>query len=553
MELVTAEQMARIDRRTSEVFGVPSLVLMEQAGYHVACLAADLVIRSGDRSRPVIVVAGKGNNGGDGLVAARYLHQWGFDARVILPGAPVALGADPMANLRCLQAIGVPVTGSEGIDVGQALAGAGLVIDALLGTGLKGAASGKVAEAIEMINVAGKPVLAVDVPSGLNADTGTAEGPCVRAGWTVTMCRPKLGNVLFPGAEYSGEVAVAPIPIPEEAITAEGVKTRLLSRDIVARMLPPRPRISHKGTFGHVLVIGGSTGFGGAPFLAAAAALRGGAGLVSLACPPAVAVSGPHAPEVMVHPLGGMPNHLASDIWPGIRQLIDRADVLCVGPGLGRHRDTADLLDILISGTDKPLVLDADGLNLLDSKKMAAYRGPLVVTPHPGETARLLGTERDAVQADRSEAAGRVVADMAGAGLRVCVLKGAGTVVADGEGNLLVNPIGTSALATAGTGDVLAGLIASLLAQGKEPLEAAGAGVYIHSMAGLRAARRRGERSVVVGDVILELGNALQEVEDAVEGVREDEANMRLFPLIWLTKVLTGGYVVRSARGSNAR
>lgn len=542
MELVTATEMREIDRRAVEAYGIPVLVLMEQAGFFVARAAAVMLGRvdgaAGGVPGRVLVLAGKGNNGGDGLAAARYLHQWGIGVQVALLARPEDLGPAPAENWRWLGRIGVPARALEEPDAAlRAAAGeADLIVDALLGTGLRGPAGGPLAEAIAVINEAGRPVLAVDIPSGLDADTGVPAGggPCVRAAATVTMCRPKLGMLLHPGALYCGAIAVAPIPIPEAAVRAEAAGAALLTRDAVRGMLPPRPPEGHKGTFGHVLVIGGAHGYTGAPALAALGALRGGAGLVTVACPVGIATSlAAGLNEVMVRPLSGDPDYLTVDAWPELAPLSEAADAICAGPGLGRRPETAGLLRELLKAVDKPLVLDADGLNLLDLDILADYPGPLVLTPHPGEMGRLLGTSAEEVQDGRPGAARTALARAAARGRpRACVLKGARSLVAGGGGPLLVNPTGSTALATAGTGDVLAGLVAALLAQGCAPAEAAAAGTYVHGLAGELAGEAWSERAVIAGDVLALLGAAFRRVEAAGPDPRSNAD----FPLIWLNR-----------------
>ncbi len=362
---------------------------------------------------------------------------------------------------------------------------------------------------------------------------------------TVTFCRPKLGLLLEQGAGFAGRVAVAPIPIPHEAVRRQKAGASLLTGPEVARLLPPRPAAGHKGAFGHVLVIAGAAGYEGAAALASLAALRGGAGRVTLACPGRVAAAlAGRFPEVMVRALPGE-DAFTEDAAPPVAELAAGADVLCIGPGLGRRPGTGAMLRRLLSIVERPLLLDADGLNLLDLTTLAGYAGPLVLTPHPGEMARLLGTSADAVQADRPgrvRAAARTVRDAGAPGAaRACVLKGARTLVADADGHLRLNPTRSSALATAGTGDVLSGLIAALLAQGAGPVAAASAGVYVHGLAGEIAAAERGsERAVVAGDVLDCLGRAFMRVEGETSG-RRPRGHSAPPGLIWLTRDPSAG------------
>ncbi len=552
VELLTAEEMRAVDLRAAGEFGLPVRLLMEQAGFQVARVAAEMLAEAGGgggfgavgAGRPgavvscavrpdtaaapdlwpmvqgrsnslagfrVVVLAGRGNNGGDGLVAARYLHEWGCAVEVLLFGDPKCLGEAPGAGWRLLGDLGAPrLVVGEDLPVGVALrlGAADLIVDALLGTGVRGAVEGPMASAIEAANAAGRPILAVDVPSGLDADSGRVDGPCVRAAVTVTFCRAKLGLALYPGAAYAGEVRVADIGIPDEAVRRQNAMARMLTPDDVATLLPPRPPDGHKGTFGHVLVVAGSVGYAGAPALAAMGALRAGAGLVTVAAPVPVAEAlAARLTEVMVRPLPASPEGgFSQEAWPGLAELVAMADVIAAGPGLGRGEPAGVLLRRLVSETEKPLVLDADGLNLLDLEAVAACRGPVVLTPHPGEMARLLRRNVAQVQADRAG----VVREAARRGRCVCLLKGARTLVANPDGRLWVNPTGNSGMATAGSGDVLTGVIAGLLAQGAGPLEAALAGVYVHGKAGDLAAAASGERALVAGDLPNFLGAAFR-------------------------------------------
>lgn len=544
MEVVTAREMAEIDRRAVAEFGLTVDLLMEAAGRHAAA-AAEALLPGGAGGR-VAVVAGRGNNGGDGLAAARYLHEWGRPVEVLLVGTPGELSPAAAANWERLGRTGVPRRlFPEAAGLGEALGGVALVVDALLGTGARAPLSPVLTAAVEAVNAAGRPVLAVDVPSGLDADTGRPLGACVRARATVTFCRPKLGLLLEPGAGLSGAVALAPLPIPEEAVRRQGARAGLLTRAEAARLLPPRPPSGHKGTFGHVLVVAGSAGYEGAAALASLAALRGGAGRVTLACPERVAAAlAGRFPEVMVRAAPGE-GALTEEAVAVLAELAAGAEALCVGPGLGRRPETGALLRRFLARLDTPLVLDADGLNLLDLPTLAGYAGPLVLTPHPGEMGRLLGIPPEAVQADRpgsARAAAGAVGGAGGSGTagRACVLKGARTLVAEPSGHLWVNPTGSTALATAGTGDVLAGLVAALLAQGAGPVAAAAAAAHLHGLAGEMAAVVRGsERAVIAGDVLEHLGAAFARLEG--EAARRPAGHTPGAGVIWLDREPSAG------------
>ncbi len=497
MRLVGSAEMREIDRAAIEAFGIPSINLMDRAGRAVAEAALDLAAPNGR----FVVVCGGGNNGGDGLVAARLLRGAGRDARVLALVPSERLSRDARAVLEQAQRAGVPV--DEAGELAAVEAGVGdVVVDAIFGTGLarppEGAFAGAIAR-IEAARVAGARVLAVDVPSGLSADTGRALGPCVRADRTVTFGFQKRGLVLFPGASFAGEVKVADIGIPAEAARRVPVGCELLT-EVEARLLvPPRAADAHKGDAGRLLVVAGSYGKTGAAHLALAGALRGGVGLVTLAARAEVlplALAG--RPEAMSAALAGEGPLGRADLQP-LLALAKDADAIAVGPGIPRGPETAELLRALLARARKPAVVDADGLNALAEAPaaLAELGVPLVLTPHPGEMARLCGVPAAEVQSDRIA----IAAAKARAWKATVVLKGARTVVADPEGPPAIVPGGNPGLATGGTGDVLTGLCGALLAGGLPPPAAGRVGAFVHGRAGDLAARRFGERGLVAGDL----------------------------------------------------
>lgn len=510
MLLVTSEQMREIDRRAMDEYGIPGLLLMENAGRRVAEEAARRL--GGAAGRRVVVYAGKGNNGGDGLVAARHLANAGARVLVIL-AAGDQMPPDAARNLDIARRMGLDII-PPGPDVGPILALSDLVIDALLGIGVKGEVKGPLAEAIEMINAARRLVLAVDVPSGLDADTGKIAGCCVRAGVTVTLALPKRGLYLYPGAAYVGELVVADISIPAALCRSVAGAVELLDSRRIRVCLPPRPADAHKGTFGHVLVVAGSRGYTGAAALCCRGALRAGAGLVTLGIPESLnPVMEVKLTEPMTLPLPETPSgSLAAAAAPVIRRFARPGMVLALGPGLSRQPETAELIAELVDKIDLPVVLDADALNALGTNPAALRRrkAGTVITPHPGEMGRLLGRNAASVQEDRPGTA-REAARQSGA---VVVLKGAPTVIAGPDGTLYLNPTGNAGLASGGTGDVLTGIIAGLLAQGASPLDAALAGVYVHGLAGDRAAREAGQRGMSAGDVVDALRRTFRDIEN---------------------------------------
>jgi NAD(P)H-hydrate epimerase len=491
--------MREIDRSAIEGSGIPGLALMERAGRAVADAALALAAPAGR----VVVVAGGGNNGGDGWVAARLIRAAGRDARVVALVAPEALAGDAAAVRAQADRAGVPVDG-PGAEVA---AGAGdVVIDAIFGTGLRRPPEGLFADAIAWIAAArarGARVVAVDVPSGLSADTGRPLGPCVQADRTVTFAFPKRGLVLHPGAGLAGEVTVADIGIPAEAAARIAVECELLAEADVLALLPPRRPDAHKGDAGRLLVVAGSRGKTGAAHLALTGALRGGAGLVTLAARSEVlplALAG--RPEAMSVALAGIGPLGRGDLEPLLAAAKD-VDAVALGPGIPRGPETAELLRAFLSGAGKPAVVDADGLNALaEAPGLIGTLGiPLLLTPHPGEMARLCGRSTAEVQADRIALAAAKARDWSA----TVVLKGARTVVASPGAPPAVVPTGNAGMATGGTGDVLAGLCGALVAGGLSPADAGRVGAWVHGRAGDLAAARFGERGLVAGD----LGDAI--------------------------------------------
>lgn len=516
MRVVLPSEMGLIDKAATADERIPSLELMERAGEAVARAARDMLSSTGGRR--VALLCGKGNNGGDGLVAARRLSA-SFEAVVYILGAssPEDLSPDAGSNLERL--VGTPV-------VIQWLAGAGdaeglrrdlpafdLMVDCMFGTGFKGPASGLHAAAIEAINDSGRPVLAVDIPSGVEGDTGAVTGPAVIADRTVTFAAAKVGLIQFPGAGYVGEMDVVDIGIPDSLIDSVPTSRIFMTTDEEAdALLPCRAPDAHKGSCGRVLVIGGSPGMTGAPAMCAQAALRSGAGLVWAAVPEGLNdIMETKLTEVMTLPMPQVEGRTFS--VEAAEMLMERdATSVALGCGISREPGSAELVRRLVAGLEAPLVLDADGINAMVgfTGELALRQSPLVVTPHPAEMARLLGTETSAVQGDRIGVAARTAAEWGA----VVVLKGAGTVVAGPDGDVHINPTGNAGMASAGMGDVLTGCIASMLAQGLEPLEAAIAAVYFHGHAGDLAAQMEGLAGITAGDVIRHLPLALRRLSE---------------------------------------
>jgi NAD(P)H-hydrate epimerase len=511
LKAVTAAEMRSIDRRATEEYGIPSLLLMEHAALQVA-LQAEAALAEG-KGRCVLIVAGKGNNGGDGLAAARILHLRGYDVAVRLIADPEAMQGDARANLEMVRRLAIPLTCAG--SVADALSPADLIIDALLGTGFRGKPEGEIAAAIDAMNGASAPVLAVDLPSGLDADSGQAPGVCVRASRTVTFALPKRGLLLYPGRAYVGDLVVGDIGIPRPLLEDPGLRCEAILREGTARRLPARPADGHKGTFGRAFLLAGSPGLTGAAALSTEAALRVGAGLVTLGVPASLnPILEVKLTEAMTLPLPETETgaHTVA-AWESIASRVREAAAVAVGPGMGRHPDSQALVLRVLSERQGPLVVDADGLNAIaDAGPGGAWAAPeqVVLTPHPGEMARLVGTKIQEVESNRLATAERAAHQFG----CVVVLKGAGTIVATPDGRLWIGPAGTAALATGGTGDVLTGVITGMLAQGLSPVDAVVAGVYLHARAGERLAARVGDAGILAGDLLAELPHVIRETKD---------------------------------------
>jgi ADP-dependent NAD(P)H-hydrate dehydratase / NAD(P)H-hydrate epimerase len=498
--LYTADEMRALDRWAIEHEGVPSLELMERAGSEVARVVTEL-----DFDGPVSIVCGRGNNGGDGLVVARLLREHGHAAEVLLLFPEEDLSPDARANLARTEA---RLVAAEALPA--ALGGSAVVVDAILGTGFSGSPRPPLDAAIEAINGAGATVVAVDVPSGVDASTGEVEGACVRADLTVTFQAHKLGLWVAPGKAHAGRVAVVDIGIPRDGEARPPDPATGLIEPSVLDGLPRRAPDGNKFRSGSVLVIGGSPGLTGAVCLACEGAMRAGAGWVRAAVPASLnEIFEVKLTEAMSVPLPDHDGHLIAGAAEPILEAAGRADAIVLGPGMGRDDETFSLVARLVGALDAPLVVDADALNALAALGFQAAPAPRIFTPHAGELARLLHTTSGEVEAKRLASARRAAGE---AGATV-VLKGDDTLVAGppgAENGLAVSRGGSPALATAGTGDVLSGVIAAFIARGCDAFDAACAGVFAHAEAGREAARRLGAESVIAGDVIGELAAVLR-------------------------------------------
>ncbi len=507
MKIVTAEQMRRIDRITIEERGIPGVQLMEKAGQAVA----DAVC---ERFSPdsVAVVTGKGNNAGDGFVVARILHQRRIHVVVFLMAGPEELRGDAKTMFEALPAAVQRVRVEDIRQLADALPRFDLIVDAILGTGIQGPVKGPFGEAIEAINATGLPVVSVDIPSGLIAEGGPIQGPVVRAAHTVTMGLPKLGMLIQPGIAYTGTVSVADLDFPADLLNDPNIHLNHLTGKMIAGLLPPRPADGHKGTFGSVLIIGGSPGMTGAPVMAARAAMRSGVGLVF--CAVAEALQGQIAArlleELTLETPSSDKHRFDLSSLPSLLGHASRMEAVALGPGIGRAEATEMFVRRAVEAIPVPLVVDADALHALTGHFDAVRqrKAPTVLTPHPGEMSRLTGRPVAEIQSDRIGAARTLAADVRA----VVVLKGAQTVIADPGGEVFINPTGNTGLAKGGSGDVLTGLIAGLLAQSGNALSAALCGVFLHGLAADLCAETIPPRAMIASDVIAHIPAAFSAV-----------------------------------------
>jgi NAD(P)H-hydrate epimerase len=505
--------MREADRWTIEEVGIPSLVLMENAGRQV--VAAMEAIYTDLADRHVAVLCGRGNNGGDGFVVARTLAQRGVSVSVFLIGQVSDVRGDARVNLDILGRLGLTVV--EVAD-GQAwelhvseVRDSTLIVDAIFGTGLNAPVSGLIESVITDINASSIPVVSIDLPSGLSADSCDPIGESIEAGTTVTLAAPKLPLVLMPAEMRAGDIVIADIGIPVDVIDGlDGPRVELLTRSGTRELVAPRAPDSHKGDYGHVLIVAGSNGKTGAAHLSGVGALRSGAGLVTVATPTECqAIVAGMAPEYMTHALISTVEGLDPD---GVDQLLEMArDVVVVGPGLGPLSGTKRFVQALVDRATMPLVVDADGLNAFSAvpDRLTGREGrDVIITPHPGEMARLVGMSTDEVQRNRLE----VARNFARGHHVYVVLKGHRTLIATPDEKIFINPTGNAGMATGGTGDVLSGMIAAWLGQLLDAEAACKLAVYLHGMAGDLAESHNGEVSMTALDLADHIGAAVMEL-----------------------------------------
>ncbi|NLJ41462.1 MAG: NAD(P)H-hydrate dehydratase [Clostridiales bacterium] len=505
MYVVTPEEIRAIDHRAINKFMIPSIVLMENASIRTLDVI-EMEYPYLGRGSKILILAGAGNNGGDGLALSRHFLLKGFSVITALCAPEERFAGDAKINLDIYRKLGgtlislIDENHLEYLD--ECIGEAELIVDGIFGTGLSRDIEGVILKAIDMINTSSKPVVAVDIPTGINGEDGKVMGAGIRANHTVTFGYPKRGQLLYPGRNYTGKLHTVLISLPEDSAKALGVKTFVLDDDEIGHRLKERPKEGHKGTFGKVGVIAGSLGMAGAARLTSIAALRGGAGLVTLGCPDRLwPIFQTGIAEVMVSPLeDGGTGHLTKDAIPALNDFIEGKDVLAIGPGLGSKSDGFTILEYILGKISIPIVMDADALNHIskDINLLSNYKGSIVITPHPGEMARLTGKNVEKILQSPIESA----TEFARKTGTVVLLKGGTSVIAHPDGEVYLNTSGNSGMGTAGSGDVLTGLIAALVAQGYSVFEAAVYGCYIHGRAGDYAKRELGEIGMVAGDIL---------------------------------------------------
>ncbi|MGI6412850.1 MAG: NAD(P)H-hydrate dehydratase [Syntrophomonadaceae bacterium] len=514
MKILKAAEMKEIDQKASSEYGIPSLLLMENAGARVVEFIKQSIFDPVNRR--IIIVAGKGNNGGDGLVVARHLLNLGAEPYVFLLAEEQELPPDARLNFKIFRKMSgkiYPLLAEEDlVELDRSLAKADLIIDAIYGIGFRGPLKSFEARIVSIVNASQKPVVAVDIPTGVEGDSGKVYGEAIRASYTVSFALPKLGLILA-GKEYTGEIKIVDISIPRSLLADPKLEHSLITGEMVKGLLPERPAQSHKGTFGHALVVGGSMGLSGAVMMTAQAALRCGAGLVTAAVPESLApVVESRLLEVMTVPLAQTNQSAISlEALPAIGNLLGTSSVCAIGPGLSTYSEANAIVRFVLERSGIPVVVDADGLNALqgDVGILKNRQVPIVLTPHPGEMARLTGKSIDQIQANRIEIARNYAQDWQ----INLVLKGSNTVVATPAGEVYINNTGNPGMATAGSGDVLCGIITGLIAQGLKARDAALAGVYIHGLSGDRASKIKGQRGMIASDIIRFLPAILKSLE----------------------------------------
>lgn len=526
MKVTTADEMRAIDSETINNYGMPGVVLMERAGLSVASKVKELVGRG-----KVIVVSGRGNNGGDGFVVARSLHNDGWDVEVFFTAKPEDLKGDALLQYQTAVKYGVQIKPLKDLLNNQKTICThhSIIVDALLGTGLSKDVTGVLSDVIDMINASGRPVFSVDIPSGISSDNGQIMGKAVKANYTMTFGLPKRGHLVHPGAGYSGKLFVEDIGFLKELIHSQKLNVELLEKKTVCPIIPERHSYSHKGSYGHVLIVAGSRGKTGAALMAAKACLKTGAGLVTLGVPESLAdVFQSRVTEEMILVLPDKGDGtLSGKAARSILDFLDRtAHLLAIGPGIGTSVDTTRIMKDLLKHSPSPIIIDADGINSLSGERgiFAKANVPVIVTPHPGEMARLLqnnkrkttGAKKNTdLQKPDSEIRKGIERDRINTALSFTrdtkthlVLKGVPSIIATPDNKVFINATGNPGMAKGGTGDILTGMIAGFLSQTMNPVNACILGVFMHGLAGDIAASEKGHHALMATDMVDKIPDA---------------------------------------------
>jgi NAD(P)H-hydrate epimerase len=528
LKVSTAKEMQYIDRVTIEKYGITGTILMERAGLTVVSRINEILARVYRQLSSVVVLCGGGNNGGDGLVIARELHNQGKGVEVFLSAKPKDLKGDARLKYLIAKKIGVKIypikeflTPNFRLQTQNSI-----IVDALLGTGLSKEIRPPLSRVIKKVNHLNCPVVSIDIPSGISSDTGQIMGHSIKADYTITFGLPKRGHMLYPGAEYTGRLYIEDIGFPKELLMSEKIKVNLVQENDAISLLPKRPKYSHKGTYGHVLIVAGSRGKTGAGFMAARTCLRAGAGLVTIGVP-ATLVNNyqSRVTEEMILPLPDKGNGTlsAEAIDAVLNFLGEKATVLAIGPGISTDKEIVELVGRLIVSAKVPVVIDADGLNALSEKisVLKKSKTPTILTPHPGEMSRLIKLKLEGKgQESEKQLLKKIERDRINTALSFAkqmktyiVLKGVPTVTATPDGTAFINTTGNPGMASAGTGDVLTGMISSFLAQRLSPQDASILGVYMHGLVGDIVAEKKGQRSLVASDIIHALPDVFRMLE----------------------------------------
>ncbi len=514
MKVLDNQQMRLLDRITTKEYKIPGLILMENAGMNTTVEVMKAL--NDDYRKKVIIICGTGNNGGDGFAVARHLYNKDVQVKVYVIGEESSIQNDGKTNFEAIRAMRVSIgflkDENDMIDFNLDLMKSDIVVDAIFGTGLNTPVKGIANEVIRVVNKVQRKIISVDIPSGISGDTGKVLGNAIRATKTVAYQLPKIGNLTAPAIEYNGELLICPIGIPQEAIHKSQYEAKLITEKTLKDILPIRGLNSHKGNYGRALMVAGSRGMTGAAILASKAALRSGVGMLHLAIPEELNdILETQLTEVMTVPFqipGGNVKEFngVEDIIIGLQ----RSDVVALGPGLGRSKETEIIVERVLREAKCPVILDADALNVLPNmlKLLKKVKSRCILTPHPGEMAKLTGLSISEINENRI----KVAKDFSKKYGVIVVLKGASTVITDEQGHVYLNTTGNPGMATAGSGDVLTGIITALVGQKIELIDAAMAGVYIHGRAGDEAAKITGEYGMIASDMVREVPRIITEI-----------------------------------------